>query len=254
MGWGNPGESTLIENSAWIAISEGRLADARRLFSDAKQNALQNKLVEMAGIITADEAFFEADLGSPETAKKLSLEALQLAPDSTTVQSITALAMARSGNIPAAEAQARKATAAAPSDTILNSGTLASVRAAIQLQHRDPVAAIKSLEEARPFDFNITTVFAPAYYRGLAHLQDNDPQSAAKEFERVVQQKAIMPHSPYVALSQLELGHSLLLTGDLQGASRYLQEAANAWKDADPDFPPLRLLHAYQRDLSVRLR
>lgn len=256
MDWvrGNAGESTLLENAAWIAMSQGKLAESRRLFSEAKENALQHKLVEMAAIITADEAFFEADLGLPEASKKLSLEALRLSPESATVQSMAALALARSGNVSAAEVEAGKAAAQSPSDTILNSGTLASVRAAVRLQRHDPEGAIKSLEEARPFDFNITTVFAPAYYRGLAFLQNKDPHAAAKEFARVLEHQAMVPHSPYVGLSQLELGRSLQLAGDAEGASRNFDAVAVAWKDADPDFPPLRQLHAYQSNSGARNR
>jgi tetratricopeptide (TPR) repeat protein len=126
---------------------------------------------------------------------------------------------------------------------------LASARAAIQLQQHSPEAAIQSLEETRPFDFCEIMALAPAYYRGLAFLQDNRYPEAAKEFQRVIDHRAIAPTSLYVVLSQLELGRALQLAGDRDSARRIFHDLRGTWKDADPDFPPRKQLDDYERRL-----
>jgi hypothetical protein len=109
-----------------------------------------------------------------------------------------------------------------------------------------------SLEEARPFDFCELMGLAPAYYRGLAFLQDNRPQQATKEFQRVVDHRAIAPTSLYVVLSQLELGRAFQLAGDRENAKRLFHNLTDIWKDADPDFPPLKQLRDYERRFAVQ--
>ena len=249
---GNPGESVLIETSAWMAMYQGKLAESHRLFSEAKQNALSNGLAESAALIALDEAGLQVDLGLKPEAKLAALEAVKLFPNSATVQASAALVLARAGDIAEAEVQAKKANVQAPLDTILNSAALACVQAAIQMDQQRPEGAIQALERTRPIDFNIVTALAPAYYRGLAYLQAGRPQDAAKEFQGVLDHRAIMPYSLYVALSQLQLGRALQLSGDRVGASRSYETAAEIWKGADADFPPLQELRSYKRDLESR--
>jgi DNA-binding winged helix-turn-helix (wHTH) protein/tetratricopeptide (TPR) repeat protein len=248
---GNPGESVLLETSAWISMYQGKLGESRAQFAGAKRNALTNGLNESGALIALDQAGLEADLGFTQEAKKAALEALKLSPDSATVQASAALVLARTGDISNAEDEAKKANAQAPQDTILNSAALACVQAAIDLQRHDPEAALQALGKTRPFDFNIVTALAPAYYRGLAYLQANQPQEAAKEFQRILDHRNVMPYSLYVSLSQLELGRALQLSGDSAAASLAYDEAANLWKDADADFPPLRQLNTYQHQLAA---
>jgi eukaryotic-like serine/threonine-protein kinase len=68
----------------------------------------------------------------------------------------------------------------------------------------------------------------------------------------VLDHKQSLPTSLYIVLSQLELGHSLQLAGDLDAAARTFENLAHLWKDADPDFPPLKRLHHYQRNIVTR--
>jgi tetratricopeptide (TPR) repeat protein len=194
----------------------------------------------------------EADLGFSREATRDAQDALKLASGNAFEQAVAAVALARAGDIAGAQSNMKEAAAKAPLDTLLNSAVLASARAAIQLEEHNPEAAIQSLEETRPFDFCEQMGLAPAYYRGLAFLQGNRPQQAAKEFQRVIDHRAIAPTSLYVALSQLELGRAFQLTGDREDATRLFHNLGDIWKDADPDFPPLRQLHDYERRLAVR--
>jgi DNA-binding winged helix-turn-helix (wHTH) protein/tetratricopeptide (TPR) repeat protein len=246
---GNPAEGELLDEAAWVATYRGRLSDARQLFSQARQAALDHKFVEMAATVDLDEASLEADLSYAREARKHALDALILVPKSTNTQSSAALAFARSGDLHNAQIQEIEAAAQAPLDTILNAAELASVRAAIQLQNGNPYAAIQSLEQTRPLDLCSTMALAPAYYRGLAYLQNNQAKEAITEFRRVIDHRSLAPDSPYIALATLNLGVALQSLGDRGDAELAYLETEAIWKDADPDFIPMQRLKCLRRSL-----
>jgi eukaryotic-like serine/threonine-protein kinase len=218
----------------------GKVIEGQRLFEQARQLSLSHDFGEQAAAVDLDEAGLDADFGYFAEARKHALHALTLAPNSTTTQALAALALARAGDVDLAQTEAAKAAAASPLDTILNSAELASVRAAIQLQRHDPDEAIRSLEETRPIDFCTAMALAPAYYRGLAYLQSKRFDKAAEEFRRVIDHRSFMPDSPYIGLAYVGLGQSLQHTGNTSLAAQAFQAANGIWKDADPQFIPLR--------------
>jgi DNA-binding winged helix-turn-helix (wHTH) protein/tetratricopeptide (TPR) repeat protein len=247
---GNPEESKLLDDAAWAAMYRGKVSDAQRLFSDARQNALQNNSGENAAEVQLDQADLEADLGYSHEAREDALSVLTLPFKSPSKQASAARALARAGDVSQAQAIALQASGEAPLDTILNSVMLATVRAAIQLQKHDPKAAIQALEETRPLDDCTDLELAPGYYRGLAYLQDKQPKLAAEEFQQVIAHRTLADFPVYVVLSQLELGHAFQLLGDRPSAARAYSEVDTVWKDADPGFPPLVQLRTYERELN----
>jgi DNA-binding winged helix-turn-helix (wHTH) protein/tetratricopeptide (TPR) repeat protein len=251
---GKPYESILLSDTAWIAMYRGRVSEGRRLISQAKQNALQNNLPELAADLQLDSANVEADFGLAREAREDALSALGLAPEHATEQALAALALARVGDVPRSEVESRKASSQAPLDTLLNSAMLASVRAAIDLQKHDSKGAVQSLEETRPFDFCASIGPAPAYYRGLAYMQDNQPQQAINEFQQLLDRRLLASYPLYDPLTQLRLGRAYQMIGDRAHAAQAYSEAEKVWKDADPGFPPLQELHDYQRELDSTLR
>ena len=60
----------LLSDMAWIAVSRGKVSEARRLVAQAKQNALQNNLVELAADLLLDSANLEADFGLVHEARE----------------------------------------------------------------------------------------------------------------------------------------------------------------------------------------
>lgn len=249
---GNPEESRLLEEAAWVASYRGKLSEARHLLSDAKKSALQGNYVVSAAGFELDAATLEADLGFPQEAKRDAQDALKLASGNAVELAVAAVALARSGDILGAQSNMKEAAAKAPLDTLLNSVVLASARAAIQMQKHNPDGAIRSLEETRPFDFCEQMGLAPAYYRGLAFLQIHSLPQAAKEFQRVIDHREVAPTSVFVVLAQLELGRAYQLAGDHEKANRLFEDLRSTWKDADPDFPPLQQLHDYERRPAIQ--
>lgn len=249
---GKPYESMLLSDMAWIAVSRGKVSEARRLVAQAKQNALQNNLVELAADLLLDSANLEADFGLVHEAREDVQSSLALASEYASEQGMAALVLARAGDIPGAEAESSRASSQAPLDTILNSAILASVRSALDLQKHDSKGAIKSLEETRPFDFCASIGPAPAYYRGLAYIQDNQPQQAIRELQRVLENRLMAAYPVYDALAQLKLGRAYQMIGDQVHAAQAYSKAGTIWKDADPGLPPLQEMRVYQRELTAR--
>jgi hypothetical protein len=58
-----------------------------------------------------------------------------------------------------------------------------------------------------------------------------------------------MPESLYVQLSSLQLGHALQLEDHPNDALRQYQQLDQAWTYADQDFPALRQLKGYEKQL-----
>jgi len=250
---GNPEESLALDDAAWVAMYRGKVSEARGLLSRAKQNALQNGSIETAANIQLDEANLEADLGYEREAREDALSVLTLSFESPSEQAYTARALARVGEVAQAQAIAQKTATQAPLDTMLNSAMLATVDAAIQLQIHEPKAAILALEKTRPLDYCSEMKLAPAYYRGLAYLQDKQFKQAAEEFQQVIAHRTLADLPVYVSLSQLELGRAFQLLGDKSNAAKAYGEADKVWKDAEPGFPPVVELRTYERELNERV-
>ena len=250
---GNPEESILLNDAAWIAMSHGQLPEAQRLFAAAQSNALAHNLPESAADIELDKAKIEADLGLTREARidvKHALE--QLGPQTAAAeQAFAALTLAVTNDLPAAQAHADDANSQAPLDTILNSVVLASVRAIVQMAKHDPKAAVASLEIARPLDFCEKTDLSPAYYRGMAYLQNADYGRAVIEFRRVLDHRLLASESPYIPLSELAMGRAYQLLGNSVNAEAAFIHVQATWKDAVPEFRPLQQLRHYQAELEI---
>lgn len=240
---GNAAESELLDDVAWVAMYQGKLASGRKIFAQARKLALAQGFSELAATIDADEAMLKAEYAYPREARALALDALRLAPDNVRIEASAGLALARAGDAPLAQATAAKASAQAPLDTILHQAELPTITAAIEIHRRNPQAAIQALEAARPYDRCSALALAPAYYRGLAYQAAEKPELAAHEFRSVLEHRALVPDSPFVPLAALRLARVLQQTGNSAGAAKAQDQVAGAWKRADPDFLPLRQLH-----------
>jgi DNA-binding winged helix-turn-helix (wHTH) protein len=154
-----------------------------------------------------------------------------------------ALALARSGRTDEANRLADEVSQEAPLDTIVQRYLAPTVRAAAKLQSHDPNAAIGLLRETVQYDLAYTQSFDflyPAYIRGLAYLQLGDGRSAAREFQKLIDNPGLCWEYIIGPLSRLQLGRAERLMGDDASARKSYEEFLNIWKDADPDVPIYR--------------
>jgi eukaryotic-like serine/threonine-protein kinase len=244
---GDTMECLSIADSAWAAMNRGKSSEAAITFRKAEQSALRNNLTELAADIGLDRAMLEAEVGLLPEAKRDAREVLKLPFETAAERAYAALALARAGDSSLALTVVKKAEDMAPLDDIVNSGILPAARAAVFLQRDDPVDTLHELEKSRPLDLYLSMQMVPDYYRGLAYLQNKQPELAVREFLHVIDHRALLPtYSIYPVMCELELGRAYQLLGDSTSANAAYRKVELAWKDADPDFPPLQRLRQYK--------
>jgi predicted Zn-dependent protease len=86
----------------------------------------------------------------------------------------------------------------------------------------------------------IGALLYPVYLRGQAYLMLHDGKSAATEFRKFVDNRAMVINSPLGALARLNLARAYAMQGGTAEAKAAYQEFLAIWKDADPDIPVLK--------------
>jgi len=236
---GNPLEGLLIYQKAMYLLSLGQVREARGIFDRAHALALERQPKELAAALIQDEAQDMADLGFSNEARTLADTARSMLPTLSERNSFTALALARAGDSSRAGALAEEGAKARPTDLLANNVTIASVRAAIQMNRKNPAGAIGELQRSAPYDFSDSSKGMTAYYRGYAYLQMHSGKEAAAEFQRVVDHPGVASYI-YAPLAQLGLARAYALTGDRDKSLAGYREFLELWKDADPDVPILK--------------
>jgi tetratricopeptide (TPR) repeat protein len=156
---------------------------------------------------------------------------------------VLALSLARSGRTDQAERLADEVSQEAPLDTIVQKYLVPTVRAAVKLQQHHPHSAIDLLRDTVQYDLANTESFDylyPAYLRGLAYLELGDGQSAAGEFQKLIDNPGMCWNFVTGPLARLQLGRAQRLMGDNASAGKSYEECLNIWKDADPDLAVYR--------------
>jgi len=219
---------------------------AREFSRRAVDSARRNDLNEVAAIWRMNAAVREVEIGNASLAREAVEEGLRLA-DTRDSQVLAALVLARAGDTARAETLADNLGKRFPGSTELNNYWLPSIRAAIQLGRGKPADAIKTLDPAIPFElaysrpqFEGGSPIYPAYLRGQAYLLLYQGREAAGEFEKFIDQRAVVVNCPLGALAHLWLGRAQALEGNVTAAHKSYEEFLTFWKDADPDVPILR--------------
>ena len=80
----------------------------------------------------------------------------------------------------------------------------------------------------------------PVYIRGEAYLAMGRGSDAAREFQKVVDNRSVVQNCPLGALAHLGLGRAYAVQGDSAKPRVAYQDFFALWKDADPDIPILK--------------
>ena len=151
-----------------------------------------------------------------------------------------AVALAMTGDVSRAQAIADDLGRRFPDDTLLHQVSIPCVRALIELNRKNPDAAIQSMQAATPYELGAAQGLFPIYVRGLAYLQAKRGAEAAAEFQKIVDHRGIAPTAPEHSLAKLGLGRAYVMTGDTAKARAAYQDFLALWKDADPDIAILK--------------
>jgi serine/threonine protein kinase/tetratricopeptide (TPR) repeat protein len=224
----------------------GRLRKARELTRRSVQSAVHADSRENAAVWQANAALREASLGNLPQAQRLAAQALTLAPGSQGVNVEAALAFAMAGESARAESMARDLDRRFPVDTQVQSLWLPAIHAQLDLNRKNPKAAIERLRATKNMDFaqvqfinNISCAY-PAYIRGQAYLADHQGSAAAVEFRKIVDHSGSVWNCWTGALARLGSARAYRLAGDRAKSRSAYEDLLALWKDADEDIPALK--------------
>ncbi len=239
------GEDWLLSQQSDTWAYSGQLTKARDFSRRAVESAKKNELREVAAIWQMNAAVREAEFGNAPQAKKDVKEGLGLA-NTLDTQVLAALVLSRAGEAAQAQVMADSLEKHFPQNAELNNYWLPSIRASIELDRGEPAEAVKILEAATPYELAYPrpeleggSLMYPAYLRGQAYLLLHQGNEAAAEFQKFIDQRAVVVNCPFGALAHLWLGRAHALAGDPVATRKSYQEFLSLWKDADPDIPIL---------------
>jgi DNA-binding winged helix-turn-helix (wHTH) protein len=238
----------MFEVQANTAYYVGGFAKARELTRRAVDSALGSDHKELAARILIRSALSEVLTGNLAEGRRQTAQALNHASFEY-LQSVAALTEATSGDLGQAEKTANALDKAHPSDTMLQSFWLPTIRAAIAINRKQPAKAIEDLAASASFELGEHNPLLPAYYRGQAYLAEARGPEAVAEFQKIIDHRGLIQNSILGVLAQLGLARAWALQGqtssgsktDAQAKARASYQAfLSLWKDADPDIPILK--------------
>ena len=249
---GKPGaEDEMLSAESDTEAFYGRFDRARSLTKRAVQSAKNADTPETAAGWNASAAMREAEAGNNAQARDLAAAALELSRGrDTEVQA--ALALARAGQVTEAERIAAKLDADYPRHTMVQNYWLPTIRAAIELQNKNPNKALELLDVTTPFELGVGLqgYMYPVYLRGEAYLNLGRGREAAQEFQKMLDHRGIVVNFVTGALAHLQLARADAITGDTASARKHYEEFLQLWKDADTDLPVLTAAQAERKRLN----
>jgi eukaryotic-like serine/threonine-protein kinase len=231
-------EAFLHEHSL-IEIQQGRFHSAERLRLQGLAPTSKSSYADFWVVLSALE---DAEVGKDAQARRYESEAAARPLERGNKINL-ALALARSGRTAEASKLADQISAGRPEDTLVQHYFIPTIRASIKLPQHDPEAAIDLLRGTVKYDLAFTGSFDyvyPAYIRGLAYLELGDGQSAAAQFQKLIDNPGFSVRHVIGPLARLQLARAQKMMGDNASARKSYEEFLNIWKDADPDIPIYR--------------
>jgi eukaryotic-like serine/threonine-protein kinase len=228
-------EAFLREHSL-IEIQQGRFHSAELLRLQALGQTSKASNADWWVVLSALE---NAEAGKDVQARRYESEAARRKLDLNNKTAL-ALALARSGRTQEAGKLADQISAERPLDTIVQNYFIPTIRAASKLQQQDPATAIELLRGTAKYDMAVTSSFDfiyPAYIRGLAYLELGDGQSAAAQFQKLIDNPGFTVRHVTGPLAWLQLGRARKKMGDEAAARKSYETFLDLWKNADPDVP-----------------
>ena len=242
--WTGEGQDALVSAKSDTEAYFGRLAKAHVLSQRAIDFALGSDQKETAALWQANSALHEAEVLRTVSAREQAHAALAIAAGPV-VNTLAALALARSGNTVEARRLADNLGRDSPNDTILQNYWLPTIRAAVELAKHNPQRAIELLRPATTFELGqsqplVLGMMYPAYLRGQACLAIGNSSEAVTEFRKIVDHRGIVVNYPLASLAHLGLARGYALLGDTTRARAAYGDFLSLWREADPDLPLLR--------------
>jgi len=233
---GAQGEFIALSLRIGLALSTGRMKEARQLATKCEDMAKGMNFQETADAMRSQMALWEAVLGFHQQALDAANQALQRSSSEGTVSN-AAFALALSGQEERALKLENDIATQRPYDTLVQYVDLPQLKALIQLNHHQPTKAIDLLDGAMVYARADSGVL---YQRGITYLEAKQGKEAAEAFQRSLDLRGIHEIDPFGSLSRLGLARAYALQGDVSHSKIAYQDFLALWKDADPDTPLLK--------------
>ena len=239
---GTENEHSLLWSLAEADMALGKTSLAHTAYQQAEASANRIGLKQRVAQMKAREAVRNANYGNCSAAKVEASASLADVPEGLNREAV-ALALARCGDLAAAQKLLAAEDKQHPEDTLLHKVFIPIVQALANLQTNKAEAALSALEVARPYQ-TAGGPFGPTYwvlyFRGQTYLQMKDGAKAASEFQKILDHRGFYPLSELIPLAQLNLARAYVLQGDTTKARTAYQDFLAMWKDADADIPILK--------------
>jgi DNA-binding winged helix-turn-helix (wHTH) protein len=225
-----------LHEHSLIEIQQGRFHSAERLRLQALGRTSKAGNADWWVLLSALE---DGEVGEDVQARRCESKAARSPLDRDSKIAL-ALALARSGQTAEAGRLADQVSTERPEDTLVQHYFIPTIRAAIKLRQHDPAAAIDLLRGTAKYDLAFTGSFNyvyPAYIRGLAYLELGDGQSAAAQFQKLIDNPGFSVRYVTGPLARLQLGRAQKMMGDEAAARQSYETFLDLWKNADPDIP-----------------
>jgi len=270
------GDWYLLYTQGKAAAYQGRRREMENFLAQAEQLALRDNLPETAEDVAIDRALFESDFGlatvAQATLSRIDALARTLSPTAANSSDL-ALLRAQLGDTDAvhrfldlhkvdvrrdpqqpAPATANPTPAPNPAaasgnlasgnqpnqptiDSLLTFVTLPRLRAALASNSGHFPEAVAALEPALPYEM---VDFAVPTQRAAAWLQAHQPDQAAQEYRKILENRGIDSISPLYPLAELGLARAYAQAHQPTAAQLHYQAFLANWKNADPDLPILK--------------
>jgi serine/threonine protein kinase/tetratricopeptide (TPR) repeat protein len=241
---GKPGdEDVLLSMQSDTEAYYGRMTKARDFSRRATDSAVRADAKETAAFWQINAALREAELGNAALARQGVAAALNIS-QGRDVKIMSALALARTGDVARAGALAEELEKSNPTNTLLKAYWLPTIHAAGEIAKGNSSQAITDLEPAVSYELGVAftsiNYLYPAYVRGQAYLLAHNGSAAAAEFQKLLDHRGMVTNFVTGALAHLQIGRAYAMAGDMAKAKAAYQDFFTLWKDADPDFPILK--------------
>src|SRR6202158_5563954 len=239
---GNPDEPILRMFQANAQCALGKLQPARAAFAQSESVSQRLGYKEFSGIILAQQASCEAELGNLKEARQRISDALGISQDRDS-RAIVMNVLPRTGDTAHSQKIAEDLVRQYPTDTLLNKVFVPLAQARSDLERNQPAQAVARLEIATPYELGSgpgTAGYRVNYIRGEAFLGSKQGAKAAAEYQKILDHRGTDPWDVTYNLSHLGLGRAYALQGNTAAAKSAYQDFFAALKDADPDLPVLK--------------
>jgi len=123
---------------------------------------------------------------------------------------------------------------------------LPTIRAQIETSHKNSARSIELLQAAAPYELGMLSGSAtnsclyPVYVRAEAYLSAQQGQTAAAEFQKILNHRGLVWNCATGALAHLGLARAYALSSENVKSRTAYQNFFALWKDADPEIPILK--------------